>query len=73
VIDGFGNHIVHLSLISNGAEMETAHAQDGTYKAGATQRTFWRLWRPSQLEARRKLLLSRHLSGSLSGLPLVRL
>jgi hypothetical protein len=24
VVDGFGNHIVRLSLISNGAEMEAA-------------------------------------------------
>ena len=43
VVDGFGNDIVHLSLISNGAEMEAPHAQDGTFKAGATQRTFLRL------------------------------
>jgi hypothetical protein len=28
MVDGFGNHLVHLSLISNGAEMEAAHAQD---------------------------------------------
>jgi len=28
VIDGFGNHIVHLSLISNGTEMEAAQTQD---------------------------------------------
>jgi hypothetical protein len=28
VVDGFGDHIVHLSLISNGAEMEAAHSQD---------------------------------------------
>jgi hypothetical protein len=45
VVDGFGNHIVHLSLISNGAEMEAAHAQDGALKAGATQ------WTPLRLEA----------------------
>src|SRR6202044_1560170 len=43
VVDGFGNHSIHLGLISNGAEMEATHAQDGTFKAGATQRTFLRL------------------------------
>jgi hypothetical protein len=43
VVDGFRNHIVHLSLVSDGAEMKTAHAQDGTFKAGATQRTLFHL------------------------------
>jgi len=43
VVDGFGNHIVHLSLIGNGAEMETANAQDGTFKACTTQKTLLRL------------------------------
>jgi hypothetical protein len=43
VVDGFGNHIVHLSLVSNGAEMEAPHTQDGTFKAGATQRALLRL------------------------------
>jgi hypothetical protein len=43
MVDGFGDHIVHLRLISYGAEMEAAHAQDGTFKAGATQRTLLHL------------------------------
>ena len=43
VVDGLGNHIVHLTLINNSAEMEAAHAQDGTFKAGATQRAFLHL------------------------------
>ena len=43
VVDGFGNHVVHLSLISNGAEMEAAQSQDGTLEAGMTQRTLLRL------------------------------
>src|SRR6202022_15112 len=43
VVDGFGNHIVHLGLISDGAEMEAPHAQDGTFEAGRTQRTLLRL------------------------------
>ena len=39
VVDGFGNHIVHLSLIRNGAEMEAAaYPVDGTFEAGTTQR-----------------------------------
>jgi hypothetical protein len=42
VIDSLRNHIVHLGLISDGAEMEATHAQDGTFKAGITQRTFLR-------------------------------
>ena len=28
MVDGFGNHTVHFSLIGNGAEMKAAHAQD---------------------------------------------
>jgi hypothetical protein len=43
VIDRFGNHIVHLSLISHGAQMEATHPQDGTFKARAPQRTLLRL------------------------------
>ena len=43
VVDGFGNHIVHLSLIRDGAEMEAAHTQDGTFEAGPTQRALLRL------------------------------
>jgi hypothetical protein len=34
---------VDLGLISNGGEMEAAHAQDGTLQAGLAQRTLWRV------------------------------
>jgi hypothetical protein len=46
VVDGLGNHIIHLSLIGNGAEMEATHTQDGTFKASPTQRTPLRLEAP---------------------------
>lgn len=42
VVDGFANHIVHLSLVRNGAEMEAAHAEDGTLEAGTPKRTLLR-------------------------------
>jgi hypothetical protein len=40
---GFGNHVVDFSLISNGGEMEAAHAQDRTFQAGLAQRALWRV------------------------------
>jgi hypothetical protein len=43
VVDGFGDHVVHLSLIRNSAEMEAADAHDGAFEAGPAERASLRL------------------------------